>query len=148
MRINFGALIPLPIDDAFDFVSNPANWPTFFSSCTSAEALDGWGAEGGRAKMTSAVFGRELTSEVVLLEWDRPRRFRYVMHTSGRADTDNVRVFVAVPGGTRFTGTTVARPRPGLNGVVDALTMLGLRRILVRGMRELPGRAGAAVTGS
>lgn len=148
MRITFGALIPLPIDDAFDFVSNPANWPTFFASCTAAEALEGWGREGGRARMKSTVLGRELTSEVVLLEWDRPRRFRYVMHTTGRADTDNVRVFVAVPGGTQFTGTTMARARRGLNGVVDALTMLGLRRILVRGMRALPGRARAAVTGS
>lgn len=142
MKIRFAAVIPLPPEEAFDFVANPANWPRFIASCRSAEALDGWGAPGGRAVMHTTLFGRELVNDLELLEWDRPHRFRYVMHTAGRADTDNVRLFSpASGGGTSFEGINTARPRPGLRGLVDVLSLLGLRQIMRRAMRRLPERA-------
>jgi hypothetical protein len=64
------------------------------------------------------------------------------MHTAGRADTDNVRLFSpASGGGTSFEGINTARPRPGLRGLVDVLSLLGLRQIMRRAMRRLPERA-------
>ena len=42
MEITYEAILPLPPDEAFRFVSEPANWPTFFANMHSAEADDDW----------------------------------------------------------------------------------------------------------
>lgn len=41
MQSKYGGVVPLPPDEAFDFVFNPAHWPRFFNSLESAEALEG-----------------------------------------------------------------------------------------------------------
>ncbi len=148
MRIEYGAQLPLSIEQAFDFVSNPANWPAFFDSISSAEALEGWGAPGGRARMVNRVLGREVVTDLELLEWDRPHGFRYVGHTAGRPDMDNNRAFAAVPGGTRLTGTTSVRARRGLAGLLDVITALAVHRIYRRAMAELPSQAAVGAANS
>lgn len=139
--MTYGAVVPLPPDEAFDFVSDPANWPSFIESMESAERLEGWGTPGGRARMVTRVSGRRLTTELELVEWERPTRFRYIGHNESRADMDNSRVFEAVPEGTRLTGTTTAHARPGLAMLVDLVAAVALRRMLHRAMKELPTQA-------
>ena len=92
MKITYGAVLPLPPEQAFDFVSDSTKWPTFFESMESAEALQGWGSPGGKARMVSKFLGRSVVSELELVEWDRPHRFRYTALTAGRPDMDNVRI--------------------------------------------------------
>lgn len=133
-------MLPTTADGAFDFVTDPSNWPGFFRQMQSAGALEGWGEVGGRASMVNRVLGQEIVSDLVLVEWDRPRSFAYVGHNRGRPDTENRRVFEPVPGGTRLTGTTTATPRPGVRGLVDRVTFLALRRTFDRAMKQLPGR--------
>ena len=142
MPIRYGAVLPISIDQAFDFVSNPANWPSFFQRMESAEAVEGWGAVGGRPRWSHRIFGQDIGTDLVLLEWNRPHSFRYVGHNHGRADTDNSRVFEVVPGGTRLTGTTTAQPQPGLSGWLDRVTLLAARRVFRPGDEEnaLAGR--------
>ena len=140
MRISYRAVLPTTADEAFDFVSSPSSWPSFFRHMESAEALEGWGAVGGRAHMVNRLLGQEVVTDLVLVEWDRPRSFRYVGHNRGHPDTENLRVFETVPGGTLLTGTTTAEARPGLRGLVDRLTFLAVRRTYRRAMERLPGQ--------
>ena len=42
-QISYGAILPVEPDRAFRFVSQQSNWPTFFESVRSAEALPDWG---------------------------------------------------------------------------------------------------------
>ncbi len=144
MQIKYGAVLPLPPEQAFDFVSNPANWGTFFDSVESAEALQGWGSPGGKARMVNKVLGREVVTDLEVLEWDRPHQFRYVAHSTDHPDMDNKRTFDAVPGGTRLTGTTDATARRGVGWVFDTISGLAVRRLYKRGMKELPGQAAKA----
>ena len=148
MKITYGAVLPLPPEQAFDFVSDPASWPTFFESMESAEALQGWGSPGGKARMVSKFLGRSLVSELELVEWDRPHGFRYTARTPGRPDMDNVRTFDAVPGGTRLSGTTSAKARRAVGGVSDLISGLALHRVFKRAMKELPGEAIKATRGA
>ena len=37
MKISYGALIPLPPDEAFGFVADPVNWPLFFPGVRSVD---------------------------------------------------------------------------------------------------------------
>ena len=140
MEIRYSAILPGPADEAFDFVSSPESWPTFFRQMSSAQALEGWGAVGGRASMVNRILGQEIVTDLVLLEWDRPRRFGYVGHNRGRPDTENHRVFDPVPGGTRLTGTTTAEARPGPRGLLDRITFLAARRTFRRAMKRLPAQ--------
>ena len=140
MQIRYSAVLPTAADVAFDFVSDPACWPSFFRHMESAEALEGWGAVGGKAHMVNRLLGQEVVSDLVLVEWDRPRRFRYVGHNGGRPDTENLRVFESVPGGTLLTGTTTAEARPGLRGLLDRLAFLAVRRTFRTAMKQLPGQ--------
>ena len=140
MKITYGAVVPTSVEEAFDFVSNPANWPTYFQQMKSAEVLDGWGRAGGTARMVNRILGQEVVTDLSLVEWDPPHSFRYIGHNRGRADTDNSRVFEAVPGGTRLTGTTTAQVGPGLAGLLDRVTLLAARRVFNRAMKRLPSQ--------
>jgi hypothetical protein len=138
MQIRYGAILPVSAEEAFDFVSSPASWPSFFRQMDSADAREGWGEVGGRASMVNRILGQEIVTDLVLVEWDRPRSFRYVGHNRGRPDTENHRVFDPVPGGTRLTGTTTVEATPGLRGLVDRITVLAVRRTFRRAMKRLP----------
>ena len=137
-RISYGAIIPLPPAEAFAFVSDPRNWHLFFDSLRSAEADADWGTVGGHARMTNAMLGRTITSELELTVWDPPREFRYTARQPGRPDLDNRRVFVPLPGGTRMQGTTESRSRGGLAGLTDQALGLALQRTYNTAMARLP----------
>jgi glyoxylase-like metal-dependent hydrolase (beta-lactamase superfamily II) len=137
-RLRYGAVVPLPLEQAFAFVSGPRNWPLFFDGMRSAEAGADWGAVGGHARMTTAMLGRAVESELELTVWDPPREFRYLARQPGHPEADNRRVFVALPGGTRLVGTTDYRPRGGVSGLIDQAFGLALQRTYREAMTKLP----------
>lgn len=140
-RLHYGAIVPLPQEEAFGFVSDPRNWPLFFDGMRSAEAGADWGTVGGHARMTISMLGRAIESELELTVWDPPREFRYVARQQGRPEVDNRRVFVPVPGGTRLVGTTDARMRGGVSGLADQAVGHALQRTYHAAMAKLPHAA-------
>jgi hypothetical protein len=144
VEIAYGAVVPLPPEAAFAFVADPTTWPRFFDALESAEPLEGWGAVGGRGRMTTRFLGSSVTSELEITEWDPPRAFRYTAHQGGRPDLDNLRVFTPLGSGTQLRGTTTIRPRPGVRGLIDRVTLRVLARVYAKAMRRLPAVAGGA----
>jgi hypothetical protein len=136
--ISYTAVLPVRLDDAFSFVSNPTNWPSFFQDMQSAEVLDGWGAVGGTARMTNKLLGRTVISHLTLTEWEAPSRFRYRASQEARPAVDNLRVFEDIDGGTRLRGTTTITPRQGLAGLSDRVALRILARTYARAMTRLP----------
>ncbi len=120
-EISYGTVLPVPVDEAFEFVSEPANWPLFFESLQSVERQEGWGRAGGRAQVVISLLGRAVTSELELTEWDPPRSFRYIARQRGWPDLDNNRVFEPAGTGTRLRFVTTAEARPGAMALVDWL---------------------------
>ena len=142
MKISYGALIPLPPDEAFGFVADPVNWPLFFPGVRSVDKGDDWGRVGGHARLTSVVLGRSLTMDLELTEWDPPRSFRYTVSQGGnRGNDDNRRTFQPLPDGTRLVGTTEIPTRAGPTGLLDRLQMLLVRRVFTAAMARLPAAA-------
>jgi hypothetical protein len=141
MRLSYGAVIPLPPEEAFAFVSDPLNWPSFFSSLRDSSRDADWGGVGSRGQMSNVVLGRTITSEIEVTAWNPPHEFRYVSRQPGTPPLDNRRVLEPVPDGTRLTGTTEVTPRPGLAGLVDRARMLAVRRIYAKAMARLPEAA-------
>lgn len=143
-RINYGAVVPLPPDEAFAFVSEPLNWPAFFSTVRDVSKGRQWAGVGGRASMTSAFMGRTIASELEMTVWDPPHEFRYLMRQPGAPTLDNRRVFEPVPGGTRMRGSSEGALRAGVTGLIDRARLLALRRVYDEGMARLPDAALAA----
>ncbi len=144
VRIAYGAVVPLPLDEAFAFVSDPLNWPSFFSAMRDSARAEEWGSVGGRAQMTNALLGRTFSSELEMTVWDPPHEFRYVARQGGAPPLDNRRVFEPAPGGTRLCGTTEVVWRQGVSGLLDRVQELALRRTFAAAMARLPEAAGAA----
>lgn len=138
MKITYGARLPVGIEDAFAFVSDPANWPTFIEPVDSAEPGPDWGTVGGTARIVSRFLGRRTVSEVELTEWEPPTRFRYTMRTEGNPTMDNLRVFEERAEGTRLEGTTEATRRPGIGGLADWVRLRAFHRVMSQTMRTLP----------
>lgn len=143
-HISYGAVIPLPPDEAFAFVSDPLNWPSFFASLRDTSRDEEWGRVGSRGQMTNVVLGRTITSQIEVTAWDPPREFRYSSRQPDSPPLDNRRLLEPVAGGTRLSGTTEVTPRRGLSGLVDRARVLALRRIFAAAMAELPEVARAA----
>lgn len=136
--ISYGAELHVPIEEAFDYVSDPQRWSTFIHSIRSAQKSADWGTLGGHARTVTRILGRTVTSEMVVTEWEPPYRFRYTAHQRGAPDLDNLRVFEPLADGTRLTGTTTAVLRGGLTGLVDRVRWVALERLYHRAMRRLP----------
>jgi Polyketide cyclase / dehydrase and lipid transport len=142
MKISYGAVLPLPPEEAFGFVADPVNWPLFVPSVRAVHKDDDWGEVGGHAHLTSVVFGRSVTMDLELTEWDPPRSFRYTVSRGGEpGNDDNRRTFEPVLGGTRLTGSTEIPARPGLARVLDRLQMRVVGRVFTAGMARLPAVA-------
>jgi carbon monoxide dehydrogenase subunit G len=142
MKISYGAVLPLPPEEAFRFVADPVNWPLFFPGVRSVDKDDDWGRVGGHARLTTVVLGRSLTMDLELTEWDPPRSFRYTVSQGGQpGNDDNRRTLEPVRGGTRLTGTTEIPTRPGPAGLLDRLQMLVVRRVFMAAMARLPDAA-------
>ncbi len=142
-QISYGALLPVPQDRAFAFVSDPQQWPLFFRTMESGEALDGWGRPGGRGRQHVRFLARRVTFELELLEWDEPHSFRYLASQPGWPVLDHARTFVPEDGGTRLRATTTLTLRRGLLGLRDRVEVRFLPRLLDDAMARLP----AAVVG-
>lgn len=146
VRITYGAVIPLPAEQAFAFLANPASWPSFFSAMRASTADADWGSVGGRARMTNVVLGRTLTSEMEMAVWDPPREFGYVSRQHGAPALINRRVLEPVGGGTRVHGTTEMTLRRGMPGLLDRVQERALRRTYAAAMARLPEAARASQT--
>ncbi|HEX6325320.1 MAG TPA: SRPBCC family protein [Jiangellaceae bacterium] len=143
MKITYGAVLPLPPEEAFTFMADPLNWPRFSPGVRAVDKDDDWGHVGGHAHLTSVILGRSLTMTLELTEWDPPRTFRYtVSQGDAPGNDDNTRTFQPVPGGgTRLTGTTEIPTRGGAAGLLDRLQMTLARAVFATAMTRLPSAA-------
>jgi hypothetical protein len=141
VRLTYGAVIPLPPEPAFAFVTDPLNWPSFFSSMRGARKDADWGSVGGRAQMRTVVLGRTVTSDLEMTAWDPPHEFGYVSRQASAPALTNHRVLEPVPGGTRLSGTTEVTLRPGLPGLADGVRSASKRQRSRRSQELRPLRA-------
>ena len=142
IQFSYGAVLPLPPDEAYAFVCDPLNWPLFFDSLRDTGRDDDWGRVGSRGRMSNVVLGRSITSEIEVTVWNPPHEFRYLSRQPGTPALDNRRLFEPVPAGTRLHATTTVTPRAGLAGLLDRARVVAVRRIFAAAMARLPEAAG------
>jgi len=130
--------LPIPIDEAFDFLADFSRTVEWDPGVAAAKRLtpDPIG-EGSRFHVEVAFLGQSIPFEYELVECERPSRLVFVGESDSVRSIDEI-TFVARPGGTRVTYEAVLE-LTGLRRLADPI--LGslfqiVGRVAVRGLRE------------
>jgi uncharacterized protein YndB with AHSA1/START domain len=129
VRIESAHRYDVPVERGFAFITNPANWPTFWPAFVRLEPGASWRAPGDTARLVIRLLGRERTLTMTVTKFEPNRLVTYRSTQPGLPDAEHERHFE--PDGDGFVYRLVVEyePRGGLSGLVD-------RVLLPRGIRR------------
>jgi uncharacterized protein YndB with AHSA1/START domain len=145
MRIEDAHHYTMPVERAFAFITDTANWPRFWPGFVRLEPGSSWGARGDTARLVTRILGRERTLTMTITEFEPNRLVAYTSTQAGLPDARHERHFEADDGGFVYRLVVEVEPRDGLHGILDrvalprgikrafATTFAALERELARG---------------
>ena len=129
MRIEAAHRYAVPVERAFAFITDVANWPSFWPGYVRLEPGSSWGARGDTARLVTRILGRERTLTMTITEFEPNRRVMYTSTQPGLPDARHERHFEADAGGFVYRLVVELEPRSGLRGVLDRIVLpRGIRR--------------------
>jgi uncharacterized protein YndB with AHSA1/START domain len=132
-RIEAARRYDVPVERGFAFITDPANWPTFWPGYVRLEEGSSWGAVDDTARLVTRLLGRERLLTMRITAFVPNRLVTYTSTQPGLPDATHERHFV--PDGAGFVYRLVVEygPRSGIAGLFD-------RFLLARGVRRAFGR--------
>ena len=129
MRIEATHRYGVPVERAFDFITDVANWPSFWPGYVRLEPGSSWGARGDTARLVTRILGRERTLTMTITDFEPNRLVAYTSTQPGLPDARHERHFEPDGGGFVYGLVVELEPRGGLRGVLDRLVLpRGIRR--------------------
>lgn len=135
----------VPVERGFAFITNPANWSTFWPGYVRLEEGSRWRAPGDTARLITRLLGRERELTMTITAFEPNRLVTYTSAQPGLPDARHERHFT--PDGEGFVYRLVVEyePRDGVAGILDRLLLArGIRRAFRSTFealeRELPER--------
>jgi Polyketide cyclase / dehydrase and lipid transport len=143
VRIEVTSRFSVSLQDGFDYITDPANWPEYWPDLVRIEPGSHWREPGDRARLVLRLLGRPVELEMTL---DRLVPYRVVEYTSvqrGLPDARHERHF-ADDGGTLGYRIVVSyEARPGWRGIADrTLVRLAIARAARRTIANLERQFG------
>ena len=143
MRIEDSHRYDVPVEQGFAFITNTANWSTFWPGFVRLEADSAWGAPGDTARLATRILGRERTLTMTVTRFETNKLVTYTSTQPGLPDARHERLFEADGAGFVYGLVVEYEPRGGLSGVLDRLLLpRGIRRAFEQTFaaleRELP----------
>ena len=119
----------VPVERGFAFITDTANWPTFWPGYLRLEEGSSWGAAGDRARLVTRLLGRERLLAMRIVAFEPNRLVTYASTQPGLPDASHERHFE--PDDCEFVYRLVVEyePRDGVAGLFD-------RFLLARGVRR------------
>jgi carbon monoxide dehydrogenase subunit G len=134
-EVRFDGVVPAPPADVFDLLADARNWPSVMPGVETVDGVDGWGAPGGRCRLTIRLLGQSRTFDCEMTDVDRPQLFRYLAREEGQPTSSNACRFAEVAGGTRVEISAQRDARRGVAGLYDrSVVPWALKRMLDRQM--------------
>ena len=124
MRIEREHRFEVPLAAGFEYVTDIANWPSYWPGLVRVEPSSRWTAPGDEARIVVELLGRQVELRMVLRRFEPNRLVEYDSAQKGLPDARHERHFEADGNGFRYRLSVEYEPRPGLKGPYD--------RILVR----------------
>ena len=148
-RIEASHRFNVPVERAFAFITDPANWPTFWPGYVRLIEGSRWRATGDVARLITRLLGSQRELTMTITAFEPYRLVTYTSTQSGLPDARHERHFTAA--GPAFVYGLVVEygARPGMAGLFDRLLLpRALRRAFEQTFaaleRELGSRRGTA----
>ena len=128
-RIEAAHRYDVPVERGFAFITDTANWSTFWPGYVRLEEGSRWGTSGDTARLVTRLLGRERELTMTITTFQPNRLLAYNSTQPGLPDARHERHFE--PDGAGFVYRLVVEyePRHGLAGVFDRLLLArGIRR--------------------
>jgi uncharacterized protein YndB with AHSA1/START domain len=123
MRIEAAHRYAAPVEQAFTFITDVANWRSFWPGYVRLEPGSSWGARGDTAKLVTRILGRERTLTMTLTELEPNRLVAYTSTQPGLPDARHERHFEGDDSGLVYRLVVEFEPRSGLRGVLDRVVL-------------------------
>jgi uncharacterized protein YndB with AHSA1/START domain len=128
-RIAEARRFDVPVERGFAFITDTANWPSFWPGYVRLEPGSSWGARDDTARLVTRILGRERELTMTITDFEPNRLVTYTSTQPGLPDARHERHFE--PDGEGFVYRLVVEydPRSGVAGLLDRLLLPhGIRR--------------------
>lgn len=144
MRIEREHRFDVPLEAGFEYVTDIANWPSYWPGIVRVEPGSRWAEAGDEARIVIELLGRPVELRMTLRRFEPPRLVEYESTQAGLPDARHERHFEDDGNGFRYRLVVEYEPRAGLRGLYDrTLVRRGVDRALGRTIanleRALPG---------
>jgi hypothetical protein len=132
-RIEAARRYDLPVERGFAFVTDPANWSTFWPGFVRLEGAPRWTAAGDTATLITRLLGRDRELTMTLTAFEPNRLVAYDSVQPGLPDASHERHFEAEGGGFVYRLVVEYEPRGGIAGSFDRVFLpRAIRRVFDR----------------
>jgi hypothetical protein len=144
MRIEREHRFDVPLEAGFEYVTDIANWPSYWPGIVRVEPGSRWAEADDEARIVIELLGRPVELRMTLRRFEPPRLVEYESTQAGLPDARHERHFEDDGNGFRYRLVVEYEPRAGLRGLYDrTLVRRGVDRALGRTIanleRALPG---------
>jgi polyketide cyclase/dehydrase/lipid transport protein len=135
IRIETSHTFPIPVGEAFAYITDMKNWPDYWPDFVRIEdpARAHWGQRGDAVTIVIKLLNRERALNMKLEEFEKDKVVTYRSHQTCLPDALHERHFRAIPGGFEYRLVVVFEPRPGLRGLIDRLLV---KRAIARALHK------------
>ena len=131
MRLEREQTFGVTVGEGFAFITDPANWPSYWPGLVRVEQGSRWSEPGDQARVVTRLLGREVELHMTLRRFEPNRLVEYESRQRGLPDARHERHFATADGGFRFRLVVEYEPRSGLRGLYDRmLVRRGIERVL------------------
>jgi Polyketide cyclase / dehydrase and lipid transport len=132
IRVEHEQRFAVPLETGFAFITDMANWPTYWPGFVSVGPGSRWTAAGDEARIVIELLGRKTELRMRLRRFEANRLVEYESEQSGLPNARHERHFTATEGGFLYRLVVDYEPREGLPGLYDRLIV---RRGVARALR-------------
>ena len=138
MRIEREHRFDVPLAAGFAYVTDIANWPSYWPGLVRVAPDSRWTGPGDEARIVVELLGRQVELRMVLRRFEPSRLVEYDSAQEGLPDARHERHFEADGNGFRYRLSVEYEPRAGLRGLYDrVLVRRGVERALQRTIANL-----------
>ncbi|HEU4973255.1 MAG TPA: SRPBCC family protein [Gaiellaceae bacterium] len=144
MRVESSHRYRVPVEQGFAFITDTANWPTFWPGYVRLEPGSSWGATGDTAVLVTRILGRERELTMTITEFEPNRLVAYTSTQPGLPDARHERRFEPEADGFVYRLVVEYEPRGGVSSLLDRVLLpRGIRRAFAATFAALEREFGA-----
>jgi len=113
----------VPVERGFAFITDTANWSSYWPRFVSLEEGSRWREPGDTARIVTRLLGRDRELVMTLRAFEQDRLVTYTSTQPGLPDAQHERHFEADGDGFRYRLVVEYEPRGGFAGLIDRVLL-------------------------